>query len=69
MLMASVPRLDKKWEDGAEELKAKRTGPASGCVYYERWPLAFDKCRKAPPLTEIEKDRFVACWKGLEKRA
>lgn len=48
--MASVPRLDKKWEAGAEELKAKRTGPGGGCVYYERCPLAFDKCREAPPL-------------------
>ena len=67
--MASVPRLDKKWEDGAEELKAKRTGPASGCVYYERCLLAFEKCGEVPPLTAIERDRFVACWKELEEKA
>lgn len=69
MLMASVPRLDRKWEEGAEQLKAERAEPTGACVYYERCPLAFDKCRKAPPLTEIEKDRFVACWKELEKKA
>ena len=40
MLMASVPRLDKKWEEVEVELKAKQSELTSGCVYYERCPVA-----------------------------
>jgi peptide/nickel transport system ATP-binding protein len=62
MLMASVPRLDKKWEAGAVELKAQRSEPAGGCVYYERCPIADDDCAKdSPTLIEVERDHFVAC--------
>ena len=40
MLMASVPRLDKKWEEIETELKGKQSELTSGCVYYERCPVA-----------------------------
>lgn len=69
MLMASVPRLDKKWGEAEVELKAKPSGPASGCVYYERCPLRFDKCLERPPSIEIEKDHIVACWRESEPNA
>jgi peptide/nickel transport system ATP-binding protein len=68
MLMASVPRLDKKWEDVEVEvdLKAKQSVLTSGCVYYERCPLAAkdESCaRDRPALIEVERDHFVACSK------
>lgn len=70
MLMASVPRLDKKWEDveGATEiaLKAKQTGYTGGCVYYDRCPLAAKDAScaaEAPPFIEMEPGHFVACSK------
>ncbi len=66
MLMACVPRLDKKWEAVEVELKAKHSAPTQGCVYYGRCPIAVDKCREAPPLNEIEADHFVACWRADE---
>jgi peptide/nickel transport system ATP-binding protein len=66
MLMASVPRLDKKWEDAEVNLKAKQSALTSGCVYYERCPLAAkdESCaRDRPALIEVEGDHFVACSK------
>ncbi len=68
MLMAAVPRLDKKWEEAeaAVELKAKQSEITDGCVYYARCPLAAkdESCARArPPLVELERDHFVACGK------
>jgi peptide/nickel transport system ATP-binding protein len=64
MLMATVPRLDQKWEDVRVELKAKQSELIEGCVYYERCSAA-DKdlgCdRGRPALVEAEGDHFVAC--------
>lgn len=68
MLMASVPRLDKKWNHGKVELPAKLPEPAGGCVYYERCPVADKACTKGrPPLLEADKDHFVACIRYKEK--
>ena len=67
MLMASVPRLDKKWEE--VELRAKQLELTSGCVYYERCPVS-DKdlgCdRYRPTLLEAERDHSVACFRYAE---
>jgi peptide/nickel transport system ATP-binding protein len=66
MLIACVPRLDEKWEKVEIELKAKKSGMASGCVYYERCQAAGkdqDCTRDRPPLLEVESDHFVACGK------
>jgi peptide/nickel transport system ATP-binding protein len=68
MLMASVPRLDRKWETTSIEFKAEAANHITGCAYYKRCPLAFDKCRERPPLVEIEPGRSVACWKHVEKK-
>lgn len=62
MLMASVPRLDKKWENGKVELQAKQPEHTSGCVYYERCPVADLGCTKGrPPLLDVDMDHSVAC--------
>ncbi len=64
MLMASVPRLDKKWDIKTNvEVKAAPSGMIQGCPYYDRCPLAFIKCLEKPASIEIESDHFVACWK------
>lgn len=70
MLMASVPRLDQKWDRRINvESQAAQTGYPGGCVYYDRCPLAFEKCRQRPVPVEIESDHFVACWKVSETHA
>ncbi|TYB86493.1 MAG: ABC transporter ATP-binding protein [Kosmotoga sp.] len=62
MLMASVPRLDKKWEKVELELKAKQAETANKCVYYDRCPYAKkdEKCSN-PEMIEAEEGHFVAC--------
>ncbi len=66
MLMASVPRLDKKWGAVEVELKGQQSEFTGGCVYYERCPVA-DKglgCDAfRPTLVEVENDHFVACFR------
>jgi peptide/nickel transport system ATP-binding protein len=68
MLMASVPRLDKKWEEGKVELKAKNSTNSNGCVYYDRCPVSDQGCAKfAPPAVEVESDHFVACYRYIDQ--
>ncbi len=66
MLMACVPRLDRPWEDVEVELKAKHAEVDTGCVYYGRCPLAYDKCLEKPPALQAEPDHLVACWKVFD---
>jgi len=65
MLMASVPRLDRKWEQTEAELQGRRAENVRGCVYLDRCPLA-DKSlgcdREHPPLVQVEGDHAVACF-------
>lgn len=65
MLMASVPRLDRKWEEVVRvERAASAETTASGCVYADRCPEAAEVCaRQEPELTEVEPGHFVACWR------
>jgi peptide/nickel transport system ATP-binding protein len=71
MLIASVPRLDQKWQEKGSnfERKAKQFALAKGCVYYERCPIAVEGCSKdRPALIEVEPDHLVAC-SLVEKKA
>lgn len=64
MLMASVPRLDRKWGNGTGELHGNLAGARQGCVYYDRCLAAGkdgDCARERPPLIEAGPDHFVAC--------
>jgi peptide/nickel transport system ATP-binding protein len=62
MLMASVPRLDKKWGEEDVELKVKKVKADNLCVYSERCPETDDKknCQNLT-LQEAENGHFVAC--------
>ena len=70
MLIASVPRLDKKWgkKGTAPTDMINPLGIAAGCVYYGRCPLGDKICTQAmPQIEEIEPDHFVACYHVAEK--
>ncbi|MCL4562448.1 MAG: ABC transporter ATP-binding protein [Chloroflexi bacterium] len=68
LLMASVPRLDKKWEDVAGEIEWQRKpeNDAYGCVYYARCPVAIKgECDwHSPQLVEGDSNHFVACFRA-----
>jgi peptide/nickel transport system ATP-binding protein len=68
MLIASVPRLDKKWEEVEVKLKTKHSELPTGCVYYERCPFPGigRDCTGRPTLIEVESDHFVACSHYME---
>ncbi|MCI4436999.1 MAG: ABC transporter ATP-binding protein, partial [Ignisphaera sp.] len=40
----------------------------AGCRVHPRCPFAMDVCRREePPLVEVEKGRFVACWLYMKR--
>jgi peptide/nickel transport system ATP-binding protein len=65
MLMASVPRLDRKWSEGKAELRAAQSQRNGGCVYFDRCPVA-DRAlgcdQRRPALTEAETNHSLACF-------
>jgi len=62
MLMASVPRLDRKWEKVRERLSTAQEENELGCVYYSRCPNPLKCCAdESPELLYVESDHFVAC--------
>jgi peptide/nickel transport system ATP-binding protein len=64
MLVASVPRLDEKWDEVMSvESKSTPSGIINGCPYLDRCPYAHEKCEVMPELIEVESNHFVACWK------
>lgn len=64
ILMSSVPRLDKKWEEAEIRLKGQEGKRTSGCPYYDRCYLQ-EKTRICadlkPRLVKAEEQHFVAC--------
>jgi peptide/nickel transport system ATP-binding protein len=65
MLMASVPRLDRKWEEDVidTEHKSKQFALDQGCIYRQRCLLADERCAlERPSLVEVEDKHFVACF-------
>jgi peptide/nickel transport system ATP-binding protein len=68
MLMASVPRLDRKWEQMDVHLSASQASENGGCAYYGRCPVG-DKSlgcdRFKPPLVEVDAGHFVSCYRFM----
>ncbi|MDQ4075513.1 MAG: ABC transporter ATP-binding protein [Chloroflexota bacterium] len=66
MLMASVPRLDKRWQEVEQEVELEALDLAlpAGYAFYESG-LALDtngdSAVASPTLVEVESDHFVAC--------
>lgn len=69
-LLSAIPVPDPEL---ARELKKKRMkvegeppspiNPPAGCRFHPRCPFVMDRCKKEePPLIEVEKDHYVACW-------
>lgn len=69
MLMASVPRLDKKWEEveiGKAPVAAGREQLPAGWDFYDSEPVTGKHGARTgiePTLVEVDRDHFVACRK------
>ncbi len=64
-LLGSIPRLHLEQErlSAIEGFVPDAAAMPQGCRFHPRCPFSVEKCRKeAPPLAEITKNHFVACW-------
>jgi oligopeptide/dipeptide ABC transporter ATP-binding protein len=60
-LMAAIPRLGE--EGRLAEIPGYVQMQAVGCSFAPRCPRASERCRsEAPPLEEVAKGHYVACW-------
>jgi len=64
-LIRSIPRLSGEKSElvGIPGEPPDLINPPPGCRFHPRCPFAMDICRREePPLIEVEKGHFVACW-------
>ena len=69
MLIESLPRLgDKRVRKGLAGQPPDLRSPPPGCRFHPRCPYATDRCRREePPMVEVEKGHWVACWLYAKK--
>jgi peptide/nickel transport system ATP-binding protein len=63
-LLGSIPRLkgeirDLTWIPG---VPPDLSNPPPGCRFAPRCKYASEKCNREPPVIEIERGHYVACW-------
>lgn len=67
MLIASLPKVGVRYSEerlqGIPGAPPQLLNPPAGCRFRERCPVAFEQCLEVPPLLEVEKGHFLACWK------
>jgi peptide/nickel transport system ATP-binding protein len=64
-LIRSIPRLSGEKSElvGIPGEPPDLINPPPGCRFHPRCPFAMDVCRREePPLVEVEKGHYVACW-------
>ena len=64
-LISATPILgEKRTIKGIPGTPPDLINPPPGCRFHPRCPLAEEKCKyESPPLIEVEKERYVACWR------
>ena len=71
-LLRAMPQLDADVEH-LEAIEGQVLSPLHyppGCNFYERCPLAIERCRTAePPLEQMADGRLVACFRATESLA
>lgn len=68
-LLAATPKLHEKVEklEFIPGTPPDLLDPPHGCRFHLRCDMAIDVCKeKVPPLKELEKEHFVACWRCYE---
>jgi peptide/nickel transport system ATP-binding protein len=69
-LLASVPQLHSKWNDGGLEPTAFSPADAAACAYHARYPRDGHVPEGSNPvLAEVEQDHLVGCFSPYVKGA
>jgi oligopeptide/dipeptide ABC transporter ATP-binding protein len=66
-LLGSIPRLHLEQErlSAIEGFVPDAAALPQGCRFHPRCPFSVEKCRREePPLLELSKDHFAACWRA-----
>ena len=66
-LLGSIPRLHLEQErlSAIEGIVPDAAAFPEGCRFHPRCPFMIEKClRQVPPLMEITKDHYAACWRA-----
>ena len=66
-LLGSIPRLDLEQQrlSAIEGTVPDAAAMPAGCRFHARCPFAIEKClSEAPPLTEVRKGHYAACWRA-----
>ena len=66
-LLGSIARLDREQArlPAIDGFVPDAAAMPAGCSFHPRCPFAEGKCRsEIPPLAEIKKDHFAACWRA-----
>lgn len=69
-LISAVPSPDPEKRKRKNALSVRNCDTSvsvSGCYFYPRCPFAKDKCSVEPQLVQVEKDHFVACFRGYKE--
>jgi len=63
-LIDSIPKIgDTRIRKGLSGRPPDLRNPPPGCRFYPRCPYATNRCRsEEPPLVEVSKGHYVACW-------
>lgn len=66
-LIKSIPNLNSSEKpEYIEGSLPDLINPPIGCNFYDRCHKKNNKCKTEPPLKEIEKDHFIACWRYID---
>jgi peptide/nickel transport system ATP-binding protein len=67
LLISSLPQVGVRYADkrltGIPGSPPELLHPPEGCRFRDRCPVAFEECLQVPPVVELAKDHFVACWR------
>src|SRR5687768_8915426 len=66
-LLGSIPRLHLEQQrlSAIEGFVPDAAAMPEGCRFHPRCPFSVEKCRREePPLLELSKDHFAACWRA-----
>ena len=65
-LLQAYPRIAPELKDKIIKVNVRElelVWPKQGCRFHPRCPYVMERCTKdEPPLKEVEKDHYVACW-------